>query len=153
MKVFSRGLLIAVLVGLAFLGLGGYLTVQEMLYLNRAVQVTGTVTDLSISTSYQDQQYWTDYCPVVDFRTQDGRQVEFTSDVCQDPPEYKVGQKVSLYYDTRDPKNVQFNNFIEKYSAPVSAAVAGAVVLLIALIIFWVRLLRKNRPAPANAGR
>lgn len=151
MKVATFSALVLGLFGLCLLGLGGYLILREMHYLQTAVLTTGTVADLATSTSFQDQRYWTDYCPVIHFQTTNGQDEEYDSTNCQNPPAYKVGQKVDLYYDSQDPTNVQFHTFLDQYSAPTAAAVGGAFFLLLGLGVFWIGFLTHRRAAAARA--
>ena len=52
---------------------------------------------------------------------------------------------MELYYDPQDPGNFQIPSFTEQYSAAVAATVAGAVIVIIGLVVFWVGLLAKRR--------
>ncbi len=139
---------ICMAIGVICLGAAAYFYVQEARFLQRAEHLTGTVTDLSISTSYQDQQTWTDYCPVVDFRTREGKNVEYTDDVCSNPPDYAVGQKVAIFYDPGDPKATQMQ---EKNGANFAASlfliIIGVIFIAIGLGIYWADLLKKRKPA------
>jgi hypothetical protein len=120
------------------MAVAAYFYVQELSYLQRAEKLTGTVTDLEASTSFQDQQYWTDYCPVVEFRTNEGRDVKYTSDACSDPPDYKVGQKVNMYYDPQDPNATQMQDkYGGMYAGVFIPAIIGIVFALIGLGLFW----------------
>lgn len=125
--------------------------VRELRFLQRAQPTTGTVTDLATSTSFQDQQYWTDYCPVVQFQTLTGETDEYDSNTCQNPPAYHIGQKVALYYDPLDPTNAQLHDFMDQYSDPAVASGLGAFLILIALLVYWIGFLQRKRAAAAQA--
>ncbi len=137
--------LICLAIGAIFLALAAYFFSQERAFLQRAEQLTGTVTDNSASTSYQNEHYITDYCPVVDFRTQEGQNVEYTSDACQDPPDYEVGQKVTIYYDPKDPNATQMpDKYGGQYAGVFIPGIMGIVLLLIGLGLYWGRVLRRS---------
>jgi hypothetical protein len=146
--------LIYLAIGAIFLALGVYFFSQELGFLQRAEKLTGTVTDNVASTSYQNEHYSTDYCPVVDFQTQEGRNVEYTSDVCQAPPNYAVGQKVTIYYDPKDPNAIQMpDKYGGQYAGVFIPGIIGIVFLLIGLGMYWAGVLRRLRAgaAPASA--
>jgi len=65
--------LIFVAIAAIFFAWAAFNFVQELVFLHNADKVIGTVTDISVSTSFQDQQTWTDFCPVIKFQTQTGR--------------------------------------------------------------------------------
>lgn len=137
--------IICLAVGVILLVVAGYFFVQEQSFLQRAEHLTGTVTDLSISTSFQDQQTWTDYCPVIDFRTNQGKSVEYTSDTCSNPADYKVGQKVNIYYDPNDPNATQMpDKYASQYAGVFIPLIVGFIFAAIGLGIYWAGVLRRR---------
>lgn len=144
------------IIGLLFLGLAGYLFVQEQLFLQRAEPTTAVVMSNKRYT-YTGQvnengvQHY--YCSEFQFKSQDGRGFTFEEPDCaqlDSPPDYKVGQRVPVYYDPQDPGNtVQMRN--SEYSNTLAAAGSGALVVLLGLVLYWIDLLRRMRPAGSAA--
>jgi hypothetical protein len=65
------------------------------------------------------------YCPVVQFRTATGAEVEFTSSFGSRPARHKIGQSVAVLYDPADPAGAQLGGGANYFS--------GSVVLVIGL--------------------
>jgi hypothetical protein len=155
---------IAALIGVILLGLGGYLFVQEQLFLQTAEQATAVVTGNERhtyqSSEYGEQHY---YCSEFQFQTRDGQSVSFQeSDSAtancanlDSPPDYQEGQKVAVYYDPGDPiDSVQIPKSIRlDYDGAVILAVAGTLALLVGLGLFWFGFLRGRRLAPSGSAR
>jgi len=135
-----------------FFGWAAVNFLQELIFLRGAEQVTGTVTDIAMSTSFQDQQTWTDFCPVVTFQTRAGRSVEYNSEVCQSEPAYQVGQKVVMLYDPRDPKSSQMQNWQDQYDSTLGPIILGAFIGFIGLIILLASI-QKDREIRADKAR
>ena len=135
-NALKRVILIFVAVTAIFFGWAALDFVQEVIFLHSAEQAMGTVTDIGASTSYQDQQYLTDYCPVIDFQTKAGRAVKYDSQVCSNKPEYKLGQQVMIYYDPRNPTNSQMQNWIDEYSSVVGPIIIGLISAFIGGLVF-----------------
>ena len=147
MKV--TGIIIAI-VGAMLLGLGAALFVRQGRFQQGAQGAQAVVTENKLYTytgnvnEYGVQHY---YCSEFEFRTQDGRSVAFEEPNCaqlDQPPDYKVGEKVGVYYDPADPENtVQLGK--ADYSAVWAATIAGALALLLGLGLFAAGLLRGRR--------
>jgi hypothetical protein len=78
--------------------------VEEHTFLAGAETATGTVTRSQVDSSGNAIEF----CPVVEFTTRAGQPVAFENDICKSHPgEVQIGQKVQVYYDPQNPKNVQ----------------------------------------------
>ena len=111
-------------ISLILLALGGYSYWQETQFLKTAYHVTGTVTDLDMNDN--------SYCPVIEFKTQEGKPVRFYGNVCSNPPAYDIGQKVELAYDTPEVNKVQMTeSFFSKYGGAVIFGFIGGLFLVI----------------------
>ena len=120
---------VIICVGL-FILLGAALAaVKEVSFILNAEHTTGTVVDIIKTSSFQDQQYWIDYCPVVQAQTKDGRTVNFQSNDCTEPAAYAVGQQVSVYVNASDPQASEVEHFQYQFSVPTSLALIGIVIL------------------------
>ncbi len=144
------------IIGIMLMGLGGYLFVHEQLFLQRAELSTATVTDNIRHTytgnvqKYGVQHY---YCSRFQFQTRAGQSASFTScsSTADAPPDYQIGQQEDVYYDPQDPGNtVQIRNTIFKYqySAAITAAVVGALCVLVGLWLLGGTMRRSRRALP-----
>ena len=79
------------------------LSVNEQQFISKATKVSGTVSSLVTSV---DSKNNTNYRPVVDFTTVDGKSYSYTSNISSSPSQYQVGDKVDVYYDPTDPSQV-----------------------------------------------
>ncbi len=128
MKIFS---LIFGGLGALLLLIAGLLYLVEASFLGRAELTTGTVTKLERTLSAGEGY---SYCPVFTFTSRDGRAVSYQGNVCADPPAYKVGDRVELFYDPGNVKHVQMNNFWSKYVGVFVLGVIGAPFTLLGLV-------------------
>src|SRR5436189_70157 len=73
------------------------------------VLVTGTVTGMSESESYNDTSgtYSTTYCPSVEYATVDGQTLNVDLNECSSPPMYNVGDSVEVYYNPANPASAR----------------------------------------------
>jgi hypothetical protein len=87
------------------------------------------------------------YAPVVRFTSDRGQQIEFISAVSTNPAAYKVGDKVAVRYDPRQPGNAEVDTFASRWFAFAALVVLGTVFAASGL-----RLLvpRKSRAARAS---
>jgi len=137
-------------IGIMLVGLGAYLFVKEQLFLQTAVPTTAVVTANKLYTytgqvnEYGVQHY---YCSEFQFQTKGGRSVSFEEPNCaqlESPPDYQIGQKVSIYYDPRDPvHSAQMHK--SGFADAAAATVSGAFFVLLGLALFWSGWLRGRR--------
>ena len=125
------------------------LFVREQIFLQNAERTTGTVTSLDRQLSGDGHVY----CPVIQFKTADGEVSSFTEEVCSDPASFAVGDTQELYYDPRNPKRVQMDNFWAKYTAEFALSAIGLPFLLFALYSSIVDRKPKNTPKPGVGGQ
>ncbi|MFD1602275.1 DUF3592 domain-containing protein [Flavobacterium artemisiae] len=119
------------IIGLALLGGAFYLYQNKQAFLDKAVKVQGTVTDLIASRSDKS----TTYRPVVSYTTKDGKQIEFTSSVGSNPPSYHEGETVEIFYDPADPYDADINGFVSLWLAPLILGIIGTIFFLIGFLI------------------
>jgi hypothetical protein len=97
-------------IGLLFFLIGGFLFYQEFSFRQSAVKVQGTVKEIG---SYKGSKSGTQYYPVVEFRTEDGKLYTFKSDISSSSPEYTAGETVIVYYDPKDPLEADLSGLNE----------------------------------------
>lgn len=98
-------------------------------WLSRAVEVNGSVVEMvrvrdSDSTGYL-------FTPLVQFRTMDGRTIEFQSTLRTNPPTYRSGEAVSVLYDPDEPNSAAIRGFFSLWFMPMILAFIGTVFLAI----------------------
>ncbi len=145
--------------GLVLLGFAAHYYIEGSSYMNRAELSTGTVTRNNPYqyTGQDSYQTYTYYCPMIRFQTNAGATVESEAQAaCSDndqPPKYKVGQKVELFYDPQNPKTFTLKDFNDVYYPLYATAVSGIIFLLIGLVLSLVLSRRSTKPqAPPYTG-
>jgi hypothetical protein len=88
------------LAGLLFFAIGSGLTYSQRALESQGVEAPGVVVDLQ-------ENYESDgstYAPVVQFKTESGQSVTFTSSYSSSPPSYDVGKTVTVVYPPEAPE-------------------------------------------------
>src|SRR5258708_6778760 len=94
-------------IALVSCAIGVYQIAQEHAFLAGAESATGTVTRSQVDSSGNAAVF----CPIVEFTTRAGEPAAYESDLCKSHPgQVQIGQKVQVYYDPQNPKNVQRND-------------------------------------------
>lgn len=75
------------------------------------------------------------YVPVIEYQVQ-GAPYSMKGDIASDPPQYKVGEQVSILYDPADPKTAQIDRWSERWLFP--ALIIPAMLLAAILLNFFV---------------
>lgn len=112
---------IAMLVGTFFL----YRSTEA--FLATSMKAEGSVVALVTSRSNDS----TTYRPVVQFTTQDGQAVEFTSSSGSNPPSYNKGERVEVLYSPTAPQEAKINGFFSLWGGAVILGILGGVFFLI----------------------
>src|SRR6266542_2013732 len=115
----------ALLAGL-LLRLALYLYRRQKRFLRRAVEVTGVVVAFRAGSSGEGG---TMQHPVVKFRTKGGEVVEFASPYGQNPPAYRVGQRVPVLYDPGRPAAAALRSFASLWLGCLVAGLLGATLV------------------------
>ncbi len=89
--------------GVIFTVVAAFIFFQGYMLERDGIQAEGTVIDLAESRDEDG----TSYAPVIRFQTQGGREFEFKSNYYSSPPQYKVGQKVTVIYPPERPGEAQ----------------------------------------------
>jgi hypothetical protein len=121
-------------VGLILLAIGGYLYLKEATFLQHSEQVIGRVSKLN---HFHDFDTGDSYCPLVEFTTQAGQQITYDTGICSDPPDYKQGQQVKVYYDPQKPQDAQLPGLWGQYGAVIILFLIGVPFSLIGVWMFF----------------
>ena len=105
-------------------------------FLSEATTTNGEVIELirerssSTSSSSNSSDSYT-YRPVVQFTTQSGKEIEFTSSTGSNPASYSRGEKVEVLYQLESPEKAKINGFFSLWGAAVIVGGIGAIFFLI----------------------
>jgi hypothetical protein len=98
-------------------------------FVNNAMEGKGHVTSLVKGDSTKSNVYK----PVVEFKTVDGTNVEFTSWMSTSPPRFSVGESVSVYYDPQNPQSAIINDWLSLWGG---SFILGGLTIIFALITY-----------------
>ena len=129
-KVMTR---VFMLVGVAMLGVAGWLYESTRSFVASAATADGTVVDLARSGG--SKSTWR---PVVRFALPDGETVEFTGKVGSNPPSYQRGERVEVLYPPGAPQDAKIRDFLSLWFPATLVGGLGALFFLIgAGITLW----------------
>lgn len=123
------------LIGSVFLVIGAGFGWFSWSLLSVAQRAEGTVVRL-VSNQALDYDH-SSVAPVVEFHIE-GERHEFRSWLSTSPPQFDVGEKVTVLYDPRDPQHARIESFVTLWLFPVIFGGIGAVMFLVAIVIFGV---------------
>jgi len=92
--------IVFVATGFIFSGIAAWMFYQQYSLEQTGIRVEGVVTGM-VESSDNDG---TTYAPIVQFSTPGGRTYEFQSDTYSSPPQYEIGERVSVLYPPADPR-------------------------------------------------
>jgi hypothetical protein len=73
------------------------------------------------------------YCPVVEFRTNEGKAVRFTDGIGSYPPDYQINEEVNVLYDPNDVQVARISSWKRLWMVPTIFAVVGAMIILVGI--------------------
>jgi hypothetical protein len=79
------------------------------------------------------------YLPVLEFKTPEGRIVRFNSTVASNPPAYRIGDQVKIYYPARNPQAARIDSIFEIWFVPSFSVLLGIAFFGGAALAFWVK--------------
>lgn len=131
---------------LVFGGIAVYLFFEQRNLEQNGVEATATVVEMIES---RDSDGDTTYAPVFEFRARNGRVFRVKSGFSSYPPEYQVGERVTILYLPESPENAEI-----KGSANFLTIVFGGVAVLDLAILLWFLIKqpigRDSEPPPAS---
>jgi len=129
-NAFIRGPVFLILFGLIFFGIGAGLTYKQS-YLERGgTQASGEVTSLAESCDDDGCSY----TPIVRFITLEGNTFSFRSTYSSYPPEYEIGEKVTVIYLPEAPENVVIKG--EGTGFRIVFMIVGGIIACVGLGMF-----------------
>jgi hypothetical protein len=144
-----------VFMGLFFFLLGGSLLVWGIFdYTGRVKELdsyektTGTVVELR-EVPETDNSSIT-YKPVYVFKDAGGKEYRHESNHSSDPPAYKVGEKIEVFYDKNDPGKAFENSFLSKWGGSIILFTVPVVLFPVGLWMLISPFRRRKVPAVQN---
>ncbi len=143
MRIYNLLKYLFSLLGAALL-VGTFLLYQNTVtFLDEALEVRGTVTDLVYSRSSDSSSYY----PVVQFEDASGQLIEFQSSSGSNPASYSVGEEVSVFYTPGEPESARINGFFSLWGLSLILVIIGGAFFLVGALMILAPLIRKGRGA------
>ena len=133
LSIFFRGIGIALLAG------GAVYVFVILSFTDRAVHAEGQVVKMDTvrnAAPFMDQVEGSGviYYPVVRFKTQDGKAVDFRAASGSQHPAYSIGDRVPVMYDPSNPKDSRIDTVWGVWGAPLILLGIGAVFLMLGFL-------------------
>jgi len=123
-------------VGSVMLAAALLLCLRTSNFLRSAATADGTVIENVGSRNYHAR---------VRFRTNSGQELTFVSSTGTNPPSYRVGESVQVFYDPDDPTHASINGFVSLWLLPLIFGGMGVVFGSVGFIPFvWQRRVQRR---------
>ena len=125
--------------------------VHTAYFVHVALRATGTVVEMAPVERESDENRTIEYVPVFRFQAADGHTYTITSKTSTNPPEFSVGETITVLYETSNPAGATANAFWQLWLTPVVLVLIGAIHGVLGfLCLHFDRRSRRSR-AIANA--
>lgn len=102
-------------------------------------KVVGTVKEVVKKDRRSGTKIKTSYYPIFEFSTSDGMIHTIESNLATNPPQYEVGEKITLYYNPANPNDARPYSIIDSWIIPLTFISFG-------ILLFWISALKpKNQ--------
>jgi hypothetical protein len=118
---------ITLAIGIILSATGAFLGVREHLWLRHAQTASGTVVEMIKSRGGRR----TSYTPRVQYAANDGSQHEFVRSYGSSPPDFSVGQKVTVAYDPESYES-RILTFGQRFGLAATLVIVGLGLILLA---------------------
>lgn len=149
MKLFAIMKYIFSIIGIGLLAGAYYLYQSTQDFLGSALSAQGTVVELSLSRSHKSgsSNSSVTYAPVVNFTTNEGKSITFTSTTSSNPPSYTEGETVEVFYQADRPESAKINGFFSLWGGTLILSGIGAVFFAIGASIIMAERRRVRKIA------
>lgn len=123
------------LVGGLLFAIGAFLFIRTRIFLGKAQEVKGTVTEMVYNHSSDGGG---GYSPVYQFRTISGQMITVRDNLSTNPPMFQVGQTIDVLYDPENPQSARIKKFWSLYFTSILLCGMGLIFggVGIVLLIF-----------------
>jgi hypothetical protein len=129
------GILLALSIILSGVSLYSYLSTSS--FLKNAKTAEGTVVKLLPVEDAENNSIT--YKPVFEFKDQNGKSYVVESGTSSDPPAFKKGEKVEIFYDPASPGNAKINSFFSLWGITLIFGAVGVFFLLFAALFLFIK--------------
>lgn len=140
------------IVGLGLLVSTYYIYKNTQDFLKSSQIARGTVVELVSSTSDNGS---TLYRPTIEFLTDKGSTIQFTSDVSSNPPSYKKGEVVEVYYQKDMPQRAKVKGFFSLWGGHLIMGGMGFTLFMVgfSMVVTNARKNKKTQTLKATGKR
>lgn len=119
------GLFVLLPIGFLLLLAAAWTVWSTNAWLKRSVEVQGTVIEVLRVRDSDNTGYL--FTPRVRFQTTDGREIEFQSGLRTNPPAYRTGQTVQVFYDPGEPRSAVIRGLFSIWFMPIILSFIGLI--------------------------
>jgi hypothetical protein len=120
-------------VGLLFLGRATFKALSTATLLRESIAVDGRI--IAMEQVHRVQRSGYKYVPVFRFTLENGQPFSVASRVASNPPEFKVGEAVKVYYKRDHPEWAVINSLGQLWMANVALAFVGAIFIAFGTVL------------------
>ena len=142
-KLISITKYVFTIVGLGLLIGAFFVYKNNVSFIESAIETEGTVVDLVRSRSNDSSSYY--YKPVVNFKTEKGESIEFTSTTGSNPAAYSKGETVQILYLATEPQSAKIKGFFSLWGTVIILGGIGGVFFLVGLTIFLASMFKDRK--------
>lgn len=139
--------LVFLVIGSMFVLVGGGFAMSSWSLLAVAQRTDGTV--IRLVHNVQQGRNRGSVAPVVEFHL-DGQRHEFQSWLSTSPPQFDVGDKVTVLYDPNDLQRCRIDSFVTLWLFPTIFGGLGFVAITVSGVILGVGSLRETNRSPPS---
>jgi hypothetical protein len=137
MKAGSAGFrvvrLVFVAVGMLFLGRAAYLALSTASLLHQSIEVDGRI--VAVVQMHKAIHTGLTYAPVFRFPLEDGRPFTVQSGVHANPPEFRGGERVKVYYQRGHPERAVIDSVGQLWRDDLALAFVGLIFVALGTIL------------------
>ncbi|MEQ4986311.1 DUF3592 domain-containing protein [Proteus vulgaris] len=142
MKKFKFLFYIFAIIGVIIFIITLFVIKSELHLVRNGIETTGIVIDQNMSKSSSERSI---YHPIIQFTTNDNREITFRSLEGSNPPRFHLGEKISVIYLQNDPQRATINNFLGLYGAGTILGIFSLAFASTGLIPLYFIRRRANR--------
>jgi len=126
--------------------LAGYFAISSALFINKSELVKAKITRVAfIEVSDSDSTDWYSLDMQIISSSSPGKKINgYYFETGLTDPEFKAGQTVELYYDTKDPMNSEIKNFWVQWGPPILIGLIFIFYILV-MSVLQVVIKKKNK--------
>ena len=124
------------LVGFLLGAIAFFFLIRTRTFLSTAQEVQGTITQMV----YHSDSDGGGYAPVFTFRTITGQEISASENLYSNPPQFKVGQIVTVLYDPENPNRARIKKGFNLYFVPGLLGFLGLVFGCIGVIFLGIQI-------------